>query len=538
MSAKQTKTPASIGEAGVLYGFDPSNTNKINAMRMTATGAILTSPGLGSKDVTGRQKVSFHQNIYDADFEYGTQPLRWENLLNGAGTITHLPGEGGVRMRITTAANDITIRQSRPYHRYQPGKTMRMATACNFGTAQANQRQRVGFFDDSNGVFFEQADPTGTNPYGMHVVVRNDINNVPTDTRISIENWNGDKDIIASLDWTRIQMLEVEYAWYGAGALRWGVYINGDYYLLHVIGTGNSVDVLSAGGRTKPWSRTGNLPVRYEQRNLAAVAASNDFIHYGVSVIVEGGVDDQRGFTYPYGLAIGTPRRNVPSSTIRFPILSIKLRSMGTVEASQSSGSGAITSGTTTGMTVTNSVWTVNQWVGRFVFFPSLALTARITANTANTLTFADVVSGLPIPAAPTAGIAYQIGLLNRGQLLPKKLRISASALAQIELIASIPGSPIVLTGANFVSTASLGSVNSFGERDVSATAYVSGGEVVERTTLPAGGSGLVEIDLQNLFPLYNSIRGNQPDTLTLVVTTGGSASDVGADLLAQEAMS
>ena len=29
------------------------------------------------RDTNGRQKMSIHQNIYDADFEYGTQPLRW-----------------------------------------------------------------------------------------------------------------------------------------------------------------------------------------------------------------------------------------------------------------------------------------------------------------------------------------------------------------------------------------------------------------------------------------------------------------------------
>jgi len=29
------------------------------------------------RDVVGKLKVSQSQNIYDADFEYGVQPLRW-----------------------------------------------------------------------------------------------------------------------------------------------------------------------------------------------------------------------------------------------------------------------------------------------------------------------------------------------------------------------------------------------------------------------------------------------------------------------------
>ena len=60
-------------------------------------------------------------------------------------------------------------------------------------------------------------------------------------------------------------------------------------------------------GQARPWARTGNLPVRYEQRNLTAQSSSNDMTHYGVSVCIEGGVDDQRGFTYGYGMALQTP---------------------------------------------------------------------------------------------------------------------------------------------------------------------------------------------------------------------------------------
>lgn len=57
MSAKQTKTPASIGEAGVLYGFDPTNNNIINAAKINANGAIAVTGisgggGGGSSDTT------------------------------------------------------------------------------------------------------------------------------------------------------------------------------------------------------------------------------------------------------------------------------------------------------------------------------------------------------------------------------------------------------------------------------------------------------------------------------------------------------
>jgi hypothetical protein len=107
-------------------------------------------------DVFGRLKTTWHQSSYDADFEYGPQPARWESLAVGGATITHQPQLGGVRMRAGLAAGDIAIRQSRPYHRYQPGKDQRCTGAVAFGAALPGQIQRFGFFDDANGAFIEQ----------------------------------------------------------------------------------------------------------------------------------------------------------------------------------------------------------------------------------------------------------------------------------------------------------------------------------------------------------------------------------------------
>lgn len=59
-----------------------------------------------------------------------------------------------------------------------------------------------------------------------------------------------------------------------------------------------------------------------------------------------------------------------------------------------------------------------------------------------------------------------------------------------------------------------------------------------ESFTAPAGGSGLQQLDLSQLFPLYTNIKGNVPDILTLAITTTGTASDVGAHFICQEAMS
>jgi len=260
--------------------------------------------------------------------------------------------------------------------------------------------------------------------------------------------------------------------------------------------------------------------------------------HWGVSVITEGGQDDQRGFTYGYGMAPQIPRRTVPANSVRYPLMSFRNRVMGTVEYTQASS--AITAGTTVSLTATGTPWSTNQWAGRFVSYVNAGVTytARIVSNTTSTLTIADIVTGGAVAAAPVAGQNYTIGLINRGQILPRGLMLTASALCQIEVIQSTTANAIVLTGGNFIALSGLGSPNSFAERDVSATAMI-GGEVVNRFTAPSGGSGLLSLDLSNQFALYNNIKGNIPDILTIAVTTPAATSaDVGVDLVAQEAMS
>lgn len=699
------------------------------------------------RDVSGRQKVSQHQNIYDADFEYGLQPLRWESFTTGSATITHLPGLGGVQMQVS-AAGDIAIRQSRPYQRYQPGKSLYVASNVNFGGPASGQVQRVGIFDDGNGVFFEQAEAGGTlNPAGMFVVVRSDsqgtVGGLPIDTRIPLNQWNGDQSLIKTLDWTRVQMVWMEFAWYGAGTIRFGILLNGEPYILHQIGVGNKL------GQQLPWSRTGNLPVRYEMRNLFN-ATTTTFRHFGVSVLLEGSNDPQRGFTYSYGMNLGAPTVQVNANKIRQPIMSFRMRNMGqttvaaggaltasTFQSMTGSGAGAASylgravtyksligttvsavaavTGTLTGSTTlgnnlltvtagtsiyigstatvgtslpaspiitgqvsgttggagvytlstntttagtvtgfTSSAYTItftgahNLVVGDVItlsgfttaaangVFPVVAVidptnvvinlgygvtgaivvgsgvvtcqyTARIVRSVLNNSTFSDPVKGFaqfttdtttgttlnvtslvagrlvngmtlvaataslgtitaqltgdpggvgtytidtswaggagtaygvfPMANVPqlTAASTYQIGLVDRGQLLPQTLLISSSSVCIVELIASTPTNPVGLSGATFVSLVGLGSPNSFAERDVSATS-MSGGEVVYSFTSPT--AGLQQLDLSNFFPVLTNIKGNVPDILTVAVTALSAVTGVGVNVICQEAMS
>ena len=797
------------------------------------------------RDVVGKLKVSQSQNIYDADFEYGVQPLRWEQFIqntSGQAYIVQNPGLGGVSMNIGggNTPGDITIRQSRPYHRYQPGKTMYMASNVNFGASVSGQTQRVGIFDDSNGIFFLQNGAGyAQNPYSMYVVIRSDSGGLPTDQVFPMESWNGNKNIINSIDWTKVQMIWMEYAWYGAGALRWGVVINGEPWVIHQVGTGNGTVLGTA--QVKPWSRTGNLPVRYEQRDNGSSAQSL-MTHYGVSVLIEGGIDKQRGFTYSYGNYAASQQRSLTGAVTRYPAMSFRMRAVGSdifdntnaaatggspqtltisaatpainsvvgqanggqalvtfnsahgyavtnpanannpaqyvtlssftqtasitgytiasatltvttitagaiqsgmtltgtgissgtsitaqltstgsavgsqafasggaigssivvlaagtsfavgqlfagtgvptstfitavngatitlnkaftaqaagtytsyavggvgtyqLSSAQTGVSGTITATTTyaaqtwliqsvpstttmvlpillvNGATLTSTptatYWGTNQWVGKSVYYqaalPSLTgaaigaatviggvtqfpvtltfaaitslatgnvitisgatptqyngifnttvltasqaliympsspgaitlaaqvitspYTGRITSNTTSTITFGDIVTGGALANAPTSGCTYQIGLIDRGQLLPQTLLTNTSQTALIELIASTPTNQLSLQNASFKPLNTLGSFNSFAEVDLSATG-LSGGEVVYAFSTP--NNALQQLDLTNFFPVLTNIKGNVADILTVAITTT-TGTVVQVNVVCQEAM-
>ena len=70
---------------------------------------------------------------------------------------------------------------------------------------------------------------------------------------------------------------------------------------------------------------------------------------------------------------------------------------------------GTITSATTSTFTVAGAGWAVNQYQNRFVYFPSIDATVRVLSNTATAMSFASIVTGGNLSAAPAGGAQYQI---------------------------------------------------------------------------------------------------------------------------------
>lgn len=263
-------------------------------------------------DAFARLRVSNPIAIFDNTFQYNLNPNKFSNSLTGAATITHVPAGACARLSTGgTTLGDKAILQTKEYVRYQPGKSQMILITGNIGAPVANVRQRIGYFDDANGLFFEQTNTA------MSVVVRSSVSGSPVDTAVAQAAWNldtldGNGPSLITLDPTKSQIFFIDFEWLGVGRIRFGFVIDGIPVYCH--------EVLNANNITTVYMTTPNLPIRAEIENTGTAAGATTMDQFCMSVISEGGAEVPFRRQFSYGMG-ATPL----AVTTRVPVLSIRL---------------------------------------------------------------------------------------------------------------------------------------------------------------------------------------------------------------------
>lgn len=233
-------------------------------------------------DAFGRQRVSQPYTLFDSQNRYAADN-QFDVATTGTGTTTFLPNEAAVKMEVTGAGVGSVIRQSYRSFPYQPGKGLLVLATFVMDSSQSlNLTQRVGYYNDQNGVFFQRVD--GTYSFVLRSYVTGSVSNART---VDQSSWNGDKldGTGASgytLDPSKAQILWMDFEWLGVGSVRCGFIINGEYIVCHTFNNANEI--------TNVYMTTAILPVRYEISTVtSAVAASMKSIC--CSVVSEGGFE-------------------------------------------------------------------------------------------------------------------------------------------------------------------------------------------------------------------------------------------------------
>jgi hypothetical protein len=217
-------------------------------------------------------------------------------------------------MAVTAASGDKVVRQTFRVFPYQPGKSLEVLATFVMNAGKANLRQRVGYFNADNGVFFQYNGTTKS------FVIRTNTSGTPSDARtVNQADWNGDKlDGTGvsgiTLDVTKSQILYMDFEWLGVGSVRCGFVIDGKVIICHTFNNANSLD--------KVYMTTAILPVRYEIENTDTTASASSLYQICSTVISEGGYEQKS--------ALQWARRTTALTgvtTTFVPMVSIQLKS-------------------------------------------------------------------------------------------------------------------------------------------------------------------------------------------------------------------
>jgi hypothetical protein len=291
--------------------------NRLNSLLsriVTTASPIPISIGGTNTDAFGRLRVSQPYTLFDSQNRYAADN-QFDVATTGTGTTTFLPNEAAVKMEVTGAGVGSVKRQSYRSMPYQPGKGLLVLATFVMDSSQSlNLTQRVGYYNDQNGVFFQRVDGT------YSFVLRSYVTGAVSDARtVNQSSWNGDKLDGSgasgyTLDPSKAQILWMDFEWLGVGSVRCGFIINGEYIVCHTFNNANDI--------TNVYMTTAILPVRYEiVTTTSAVAASMKAIC--CSVVSEGGFEQT---SIDHVARRTTAFTNIDTAAF-YPIVSIRLAS-------------------------------------------------------------------------------------------------------------------------------------------------------------------------------------------------------------------
>lgn len=261
-------------------------------------------------DAFGRLRTSNPYTLLDSQNRYAADEQFSSSTATG-GTATYNGNKACVDMAVTMSSGSEVVRQSKRVFIYQPGKSLLVLATFVMNAAKTGLRQRVGYFNTNNGIFFQVADTTKS------FIIRTYTSGSASDARkVDQADWNGDKldgtgPSGITLDITKTQIFFTDMEWLGVGAVRCGFVIDGQYVVCHTFNNANS--------QTAVYMQTAILPVRYEITNTAGTASSSTMQQICSTVISEGGYQDISR-TY---VAQRSPKVNV--NTTPYPVVSIRL---------------------------------------------------------------------------------------------------------------------------------------------------------------------------------------------------------------------
>jgi hypothetical protein len=253
----------------------------VNATITGTANVAITGTNL---DAFGRLRVSNPTTLFDSQNMY-IDSGQFSNVTATGGTVTYVANESSFNLAVTAANGSSVINQCKTTQPYLPGKSLLCMESFAFATLAAGCRQRVGYFTDKNGIYFE-ADGTD-----LYLVIRSSVTGSVVEERIAQASWNTNtlktgvspnpSGINLNPALTNIFWCDIE--WLGVGNVRAGFIINGQFIVCHTFQHANQA------GNTTVYMTSATLNPRYEITNTSATAGARTMKQICSTVISEGG---------------------------------------------------------------------------------------------------------------------------------------------------------------------------------------------------------------------------------------------------------
>lgn len=268
---------------------------------------LLKTPNV---DAFGRQLTSTPFTLGDYKHLYGIDSNFIEYTTNG-GTVAYQSNQACARLTTSNNSASRVVHQSKFYHHYMPGKSQLILSSFNFYAAVSNVTKRTGYFDDNNGIYFEQ-----TGDGTLSFVIRSYVSGSPVETRVNQSSWNRNKcngsgPNAFTLDITKTQLLFIDFQWLGVGRVRIGFVHEGEFVLAHVFDHSNNLPTV--------YISTPNLPIRCEVVNVGTTTGG--YIDQICSTVVSEGGYVEAGTDWAHA---NSPRTLTSGQTL--PIMAIRLK--------------------------------------------------------------------------------------------------------------------------------------------------------------------------------------------------------------------
>ena len=268
-------------------------------------------------DAFGRLRVSNPYTLFDSRSLYYNHDQFASNLV-ASGNSVYNANSSSFLMSVT-GTGDAVYRETVKTFIYQPGKSLLVMNTFCGNTPASGLTQRVGYFNDENGVYFE------VNGTTKNMVIRSSSTGSLTYETVPQGSWNGDRldgsggsnnpsGITLNVDRDQIFWMDIE--WLGVGSVRTGFVIDGQFYVCHTFNHANQ------SGNVTTYMGTAVLPCRYE---LISTGPAANLRQICSTVISEGGYQ-LSGEAKSVGHGF-TDAVDLPNDDSFVPVISIRLKS-------------------------------------------------------------------------------------------------------------------------------------------------------------------------------------------------------------------